>query len=589
MVQGAAVLMILTQLGFRAWALFPSWFYHDDYRLLGEADGERLTWAYLLAPFDSQFMPLGRAVAWLVAQSGDLNWTLAASVTLTFQLAASLACLWMLGTLFGYRWAILAPLGLYLSLAMTMPALMWWAASLNQLPMQLAFFGGVASWVHHLRTHQLKWLTLTLAFLGVGLLAYVKTVLVLGVLAFLLLAYFSEGGPGSRVWRSIRSYRMAGFAASALGIAYVAYYITQVPQIFDASDTPVAGGLADHMIGSSLATGALGGPWRWNTSNPPVGYFDAPLWTTHAAWVVITLFALICVLRREGTGRAWLLLGGYVGGAYLLLLTSRAALVGPIAGYEYRYLTDVVPVLALSLGLVTMPLIGALSSSRERQEPMLTRVPGPRWQAAAVGIVCLSGCVSSWSYAEIWHHDNPGDSYIHAARSGLRGQGDVDVADQIVPSEVIPNFFFSYNTTRQLLPLAVKNVRFPSVTSDLVVLDENGSPRRAQIDSVAVGRKGPVTDCGWKVRRAERQIPLDQMTSDADWWVRIGYLSSAQDTVQVRMGASNVEAPVQRGLSSLYLQASGVIDSVTISGLSSGTTLCVDTIEVGTPVPGAPL
>ena len=51
-----------------------------------------------------------------------LNWTLAATLTLGVQLLASAACLWMLVTLFGARWGILAPLALYLTSALSLPA-----------------------------------------------------------------------------------------------------------------------------------------------------------------------------------------------------------------------------------------------------------------------------------------------------------------------------------------------------------------------------------------------------------------------------------------------------------------------------------
>lgn len=589
MVQGAVVLIILFQLGFRAWALYPSWFYTDDYRLLHDARSNDFGWSYLAMPFDSQFMPFGRTVAMLVAGSGHVNWTLAASVTLLLQACASAACVWMLFTLFGARWAILAPLGLYLTGAMTMPALMWWAASLNQLPLQIVLFCSVASWVRYARTRERRWLCLTMGVLAFGLLCYVKTLLVFAVLAYLLLAYFSTGPVRRRLTSVVRLYWPAAVSAAAMALAFVVYYATQVPQIFQSTDTPLAGTLADSMLGSAFTTGALGGPWRWDASNPPTGYADPPSWTVHLAWCVLLLAVLVGALLRRRTGRAWLLLAGYLATAYVLVLTSRAPVAGALIGLEYRYVTDVVPVLALSWGLATMRLLGAPESSVARDAPLLLVAPGRRVRAALVVALCVSGIVSSHSYARIWHGNNQGDDYTHSAIRGLRDQGEVDLANQVVPHEVIPGFSAPYNTTERLLPLLVDNARFPSVTEDLAVLDAAGSPRRALIQAAVASVEGPNEDCGWRVKRRPVTIPLTGTAFDFGWWVRIGYLGSAADTMDVRMGGTVVEAPVRPGLHSTFLRVEGELTSVTIGGLDAATTLCVDTIEVGQPVPGAAL
>src|SRR3546814_2308227 len=83
--------------------LAGSWFYADDYRLIGDARAGGLTLEQLGDPFDSQFMPLGRLIAWVVADSGYVNWPVAAGSILLLQAIASFACLLMLVVLFGDR------------------------------------------------------------------------------------------------------------------------------------------------------------------------------------------------------------------------------------------------------------------------------------------------------------------------------------------------------------------------------------------------------------------------------------------------------------------------------------------------------
>lgn len=581
--------MIAVQLGVRAWALFPSWFYTDDYRLLAQARESAFGGRYLVQPFDSQFMPVGRALAYLVSHSGLAPWTLAAGLTVGLQLLASLACLWMLLTLFGARWGVLVPLGVYLSSAITMPALMWWAASLNQLPLQAVCFAAVAAWVHYARGRRLRWLAITLVVLALGLLAYVKTVLVFAVLAMLLVGWFSSGSLGERVADVTRRYRPALVCAVLLGGAFALYYAVAVPSIFQRTSWALTGRLADAMLGSALPSGLVGGPWRWDESNPPTGYAAAPAWTVHAAWVLIAAVALLGWLTRTRTGRAWGLVLGYAVAAFALVLTSRAPVAGEAIGYEYRYLTDVVPVAVLGLGLVLMELRGAVEPSTPRDVPMMTALPGPRVLAAVTALVCVSGMVSSVRYAQIWHDDNPGDAYTHEVIDGLRGRGPVDLAAQVVPGDVIPGFSAPYNTTPRLLPLLVDNARFPDATARLAVLADDGRPALALIETATTSRPGPVPNCGWAVRSGSLRIPTSAPTFDFDWWLRIGYLASASSTMSVEAAGTSREVPVERGAHSVYVRVTGVVDSVTLSGLAPGATVCVDTIEVGQPRPGGQL
>jgi len=583
----AAVALVAAHGGFRAWALFGSWFYTDDYRLLYDARQSPLDWAYAATPFDNQFMPLGRAIAWLVSQSGQVNWPLAASITLALQLLASLAMVWMLVTLFGPRWGILGPLALYLTCAVTMPALMWWAASLNQLPLQVVFFLAVGSGVRYARTRALSWLVICLAVLALGLLAYVKTLLVVGIVAYLVVVYFSAGGVAARVREVLTTYRLAALTTLLGSVAFAVYYSVHVPSIFQRPSAELAADLASSLVGTSLATGLMGGPWRWDTSNPPTGYADPPLWSIIAAWLLLAIVVSVILLRRRGSLPAWALLVAYVVAAYVLVLVSRAPVAGADIGYEYRYLTDVIPVAAACLGLATMRLLEAPHSSEPREEPLLTVAPRTDAVCALVGIVGLSGVASSAAYVRIWHHDNPGDAYTHRIMATLGGRGSVDLADQIVPAAVIPPFSAPANTTSRLVPLLVDNARFPTQTDRLVVLTDEGEARLALIDVAVASPGGPVDGCGWPIEATTVEIPLEGATFDYQWWVRMGYLGADEGSMEVRAGDTTVTVPVHSGLHNAYLRADGQIGSVTVT-TDDLTNVCVDTVEVGLPVPGDP-
>ncbi len=592
-----AVVLVGGVLG-RVWALHGSWFYTDDHRLVRDALAAGSP-AQALEPFDSQFMPLGRALAWLVSTSSPDRWAAAATTTVSMHLLASLACLAMLLVLVGARWRVVVLLALYQSSAVLLPATMWWAAALNQLPLQAVLMGSVATWVLHLRTGRSRWTLATAALVAVGLLAYVKAVLVPLLLAALLLGWFTDGGPGQRVRSAVAGHWRAAVLLGTLGAGFSAYYLTQVPQVFVESQTDqqVTGDLAGSMLGSTLPVGLLGGPWQWDTGNPPTAYADPPGWAVALTWVVLLSFAAGLALLRRRTGRAWVLLAGYAAVAFILVLTSRAQVVGGVVGLEYRYLTDVLPVALLALVLATTRIEGAVGSSEPRSSrpALLGRLPTlPRPAARVAGslvvaAVLLGGVLSSVTYVRTWHQDNPGEAYLQTARETLAGRGSLDLADQVVPAEVVPGYQFPANTTLRLLPLQVGGLRFPQVTDDLVVLDDAGRAHRAEIDVAVDAPQGPDEGCGWRIGSSPVTIDLDGTAFDSTWWVHLGFAASTDDTVEVTVQDTTTRAAVRQGPGELFWRVEAEIGQVTLGGLRSGTTLCVDVVEVGDAVAGDPL
>ncbi|MBM7515258.1 hypothetical protein [Nocardioides nitrophenolicus] len=574
--------LVVAQLAFRAWVVLPAYFYGDDFRLLREAKDTGLSAGSLMTPYDAQLMPLGRLVAWLCSLPATPSWPLLASTLLVMTLAASVSCAWMLVTLFGRRGPSLVLLALYVSSAMTVPATTWWAAALNQLPLQTAFFLAIGCWVRHLRGEGNRWLAGTVAALVLGLAAYVKALLLVPVLAFLALAYFATGGPIRRLRTVVGRRWPAVLAAVVVGGGYAAYYLSHVPSLVSDGRPGQAGALAESMLGTSFATGAAGGPWHWDPVIAPAGLADPPAVLVHLSWVLAALLIGYLLLRRERTLRAWLLLGCYLGADFVLLLTTRTQQVGAINGAEYRYLTDAVCTLVLSLGLATTELRGAPESSRPRATPLLTRPLARPAVAVLVGVVVASGVWSTVRYAELWHGGYAGKRVLVTALADLDAAGPVDLLGQNLARIGILNP--EENRTEELLPLLSRHARFPVATADPMLLEPDGQLVAADVTAATATTPGPVAGCGWALAPGRSvALPLGSPTIDVGWWARVDYLAGADTGLSIRAGDTERTVDLQRGLNRVFVRLDGAYDEIVVSGTDPGVSVCIDKITVGEP------
>jgi hypothetical protein len=585
-VLGTAVALLVAQLLFRTWAAWSSWYFLDDLVYL-RRHAEAADWSYLVEPVNGSIMPAAKAVYWLVRTTGPTEWWPAALVLVVGQALASAAFLWMLVSLFGVRRAILVPYSLYLFLAISVPSYMWFIAALQQLPLQITLSVGVGAWVRYLRSRRVLWLVVCAAALGFGLTFWPKALFLLPLLGYLSVAYFSSGGLEQRL-HALRRQLVAFAPLIAVGAAYVAYYLSVVPGQFTPVTARLVGEFADTMLGTTLASGLVGGPWRWNNPAPPNAFADPPQWAVHLSWVVVLAVAAYAWLRRLRTGRALLLFLGYVAGSFLLVLTGRATALGASLGTDSRYLSDIPLVAALCLGLAFIRLPAAPGSSAPRQAPLIHAAP--RLLVTGLLVVVLVGSVaSSVGYVRPWHRDNAAHAFFDRFRAEVEARGRTEMVDRVVPEDVMSQLAAPANNFRFLAPLVTDKVHFPDVSPDLAIAGDDGSLRQVVIERGVDSLPGRVAGCGWRVKAAGRRIPLAGEAFDYVWWARIGYLSSSDSPVTVTAGQNRVETSVRSGLNNLYLRLDGGFDHVTIDGLDPTTTLCVDTVEVGQPEPGAPL
>ncbi|HEX6876169.1 MAG TPA: hypothetical protein VF165_10975 [Nocardioidaceae bacterium] len=577
--------LIALQLGFRAWAVFGSWFQFDDFAFLSRAYNNDLGWGYLTEAYGGHLMPGGFLLTWLFAGYDPLGYWPYAATLLFLQAVASIGFLRLLVHLFGRTAAILPLLALYLFSVISMPAFIWWAAGINQLPMQIALFFGLTSHVTYLRTRRVRYVFATLAWTVFGLLFYEKTLLVFLAYGLVALAYFATGPLGSRLRQLWRSYRSGLLLHGALALAYVSVYVVTSMNFNpnQANDTPVFP-VAYRFIFKAFSTGIIGGPWHWMNLRPIGSVADPSDVVVFLSWLALGYLVYLAYTSRVNSVRAWSLTLTFLFANLLLLAAARAFLVGPVIGLEYRYQTELSAVFALSVGLAFLPLVGAQETVRPRGRAVLPF--RPESAVAAVTVAFLVGSViSNLQYVRHWQDSNPGRGYFAAVERSLARQQDrVPLADQAVPSTIMWGFRYPENTYSRVLRLYEDEVRYPAVTNDrLFVFNDKGVLRPAAITSARVGL--PHSGCGYLLHGSSVAIPLNGPVTGGGWWVRLGYLARSGGTMTVTAGRRVHHASIERGVHSLYFEASGDFDTIRLSAPSPGVSLCTNDVTLGLPEP----
>lgn len=594
-----ALILIAVQLGLRAWVGLGGYFSLDDYVFYTRAAEQSLLSAdYLLEPYNAHLMPGAMVWVWLTTRAAPLAFGPAIAVSLVLQLAIDLAMWLLLRRLFGARPAILLPYAVFLFTTLTLPGLVWWAAALNQLPQQLCTLLAVLAQLRYARTRHWIDALLGVGAVAVGLAFSEKTALAIPLVFAFTWLFLVGGRPLGALWPTARRYWVAWTGYAVLGVGYAVGYATAV-------DGPVRGDvtwgegvdLVDVVVRRSLLPGLVGGPWRWE----PIGWVDSladphPLAQTLAFALVVTVVGAT-IWRRRGAARAWGLAAGYLGVGVGLLLFTRVQDTGVVAvGAEYRYLTDAGLVVALALGLATLPVVASVREGtptilrrRDRSTGSTFRLPidrRPLAMAAVVGLVASSG-YSLATYRERWA-DNPARSYFANARADLDRAGPgLVLYDGPVPSGVVWRLLWPATLPSRLLPptgaeFAV--LRTGQSTPELHDLDADGRLRPSAVSGIAAVA-GPTPGCGWRVDFGGVTVPLDSEAFAWDWIVQLRYTASAAGDLELAAGDTEAEVPITEGDGTVYVAVTGAVSSVRMATTGPSVELCTDDLTVGLPQP----
>jgi hypothetical protein len=581
----AALVLVVLQLAFRAWATYGAWFIIDDFNFISRMGHDGLDPYTASRSYFGHVMPAAMYLSWLNHLLAPWNWALPATELLVMQAGADLALVYLLVTLFGRRYGILPPLTLFLFSAIAIEGAIWWAAAINLLPLEIALFMGLAGHVRYLRDGNPRHVVAANAWIVLGLLFNEKTALVYLAIAVFTLCYFAEGAGWARARSAIRNRRFALWVYGVTGAAHLVVYALvgrdfRYPNVFGYPTYEVV----RNLVLQAYLTALVGGPVHWlQTTFDPFSFARPGDAVVLASVVAVGLILNELLRHRIGAGRALVLPGIFLAVDVVLLLTTRTKATGAGLVLDYRFQGEMAAVSAVALGAMAMPILGATASSRRRSDSELLDHPGR--VTVVMSVIAAVSLYSTVQFVHHWHSDHRGRNWVETATHQLdAAPGPVPLVDSPVPVFVTNGLRYPENLQSRVLARQA-NADWVSVATDLLfVLDDTGRIKPAGIPATRRGDPGPVEGCGYRPGARPQTVELDGAVAYGGWWVRIGYLASGDSPIRLSAGDRTVSTTVHGGVHSLYFLGGGTFDSVRIAGLSHGVNLCTDDITVGRPI-----
>ena len=585
----AGALLILLQLGFRAWALSGCWFYFDDLAFMSRAMNQPFDTGYLTESYGGHLMPAGFAVTWVLTKTAAFTWWPWALTLLLLQAVAAVGVLRLLVSMFGRQPFVLALLAGYLFWVFTLSAGIWFAAGINQLPMQIALGFGMTAHLAYLRTRRTRHLVTTLLWTVLGLLFFEKTLLLFGLYALVAVGWFGTGSTPARLRGLWDRYRTGIIAHTAVAVAYTVIYAEYGLNFSPAESNGVPWGpIAWNLVGIALAPALIGGPVSWQPLS--VGSFADPSdLLMLLSWIGVGAVISYASYTRARSARAWSLLGFTLLANVALLASARAGIVGPEIAREYRYQTESAAVAILCVGLAFLPLRGAVEAAEPRPD-----VPRSYESRTFVGVVTVAvaglAVLSGARYVDLWQARNPTEAYFAHVEDGLQDAATpghpVPLVDAGIPQTLLWAFRYPENSYSHMFRRYADQTSFPrNSIDDLYVFDDRG--RLAPVQVAPARSMERTSGCGYRLDDdGTTRIPLDGPVIGGGWWIDLGYRASAPTRMTLTAGEEVHDLELPAGGHHVFVQAAGEFEEVVLSDYPAGTDLCVTELVLGEPQPG---
>jgi hypothetical protein len=522
------------------------------------------------------------ALAWLVSRIDPLNYPLAVAPLLVMSFLAGVVMWRFLTALFGERSANLIPLAVFMLCPLSVPSVMWWAAALTIVPLQLFIVATLFAVLRYVRAPSgLRLAIVGLTYLG-AVIFWEKAVLILPLVALFVVLYLGRGDGRERVRAvAIGLWRMWAVLVG-ITVPYTAWYLAVAKQ--EANGHPTAlqiGRLLGTTMGSTIVPTYLGGPWSPATTGKAL-LFQLPLLPRVLTWLLAAAIVAASFVLRRQAWRAWLFLLSYIAMCTALVAVGRLTIIGPASGLGSRYFADSVAVFAIALGLAFMVPVDRRGDERWERRPVERRPVergrlGTRLAVAVVLVYAVSALITSFRMAGIAHTFSA-KAWLASVKSELATHPGADILDGYLPVGAAPPNIELALLSRALAPIAPR-VHWTTAGETILSFDASGRLVPVAVRPIASLPAGPVPGCGYAVFGVPVTVPVRPPLVHRTWGIRIGYYTNATATGSIAVDGQVEHVTFERGLHGVTVIHVGTVTAVRI--FSPRNPLCVGKIEVG--------
>jgi hypothetical protein len=567
----AALAVVLVTTAVKAVWVAGSFFNQDDYVAMAWVREYGFTWRYLTIEFAGHVNPGQRVLYWLVVHAQPMGWGPPALVIDVMVLLAAVLMWHVLVRLVGAGTRALVALVYFCVAPLPVLVSLWFGAALAVWPPII--FGLLAALFFLRGAHDARGGRLNLALVPVmvvlGLAFHERSLLIAPlVLAVAALAGLPEGPVWP--WRVLRPFWGVWVSLTAVCGAFLVFYLRSVDSgVGVPTGASSNAGVVASFLGRAVAPGLVAGPWQASRDG---GAVEPAPWVTVVS-IAIVVLVLVHLVRRCGrAGRvAALVVLTFAALQSVVLLVSRGGF-GSVIGLDPRYSADILlPVtLALAVGL--------------RRDAHAAPAAGARRPAVLAGVLVLAALTTLLTLVP-GGQNKTDRAFITSIRAALQADPRVVLIDRYVPAEIVIGAFGRYALLSEVLRPLPENPLFDVASDHLKVVDDDGRVLDPELlaPTVAVGTRRP--GCGFEIRQEPRTLEL-RGPVQGSVLVSLEYFTDTAGTVDLRLGATQVEVPVREGANRVEVPVdlgTRPIRSVQLQADQfGGTALCLGQLTVAT-------